>query len=161
MERESFTWTMFLPHSLQAYKISCITNISPVKSCETYKISCIQMYISKGKKRKSHIPFFLFFFCLSLFLKVKTAQFDGCKILIFWILTPSNMALLVMVLVTGHGSGHWSALKSRIFFPPSCCIAGAPMCTSYRATNSSPLFSIWVFKLWHSFMRLDTARSSK
>ena len=66
IERESPAWTWFLPLSRQAYKISCITNISPLKSCETYKIFRIQIYVSKSKERKVCITLF-FFFCLSLF----------------------------------------------------------------------------------------------
>ena len=62
-------WTLFLPLSHQAYKISHITNISPVKSCETYKISHIWMSINKSKKRKARITFFIpfacYFFCKS------------------------------------------------------------------------------------------------
>ena len=43
IERESPAWTLFLPRFRQAYKVSSIANISPVKSCETYKISRIRM----------------------------------------------------------------------------------------------------------------------
>ena len=83
-----------LPHTnvrklRYAYKISRIMNISPVKSCETYKISRILMYVSKSRKRKVRITFFFFFTC-HFFLESKHAQFDGCKILIFWFLTPSS-----------------------------------------------------------------------
>ena len=87
--KKSCHWTQFLPLSSQAYQISCITNISPVNSCETYKISRIRKYVRK-EKCTNPPPFF--FFYLSLFLRVKTAQFefDGCKILISWFFTSSN-----------------------------------------------------------------------
>ena len=46
---------------------------------------------------------FVFFFCLSLFLKVKTAQFDRCKLLIVWFLTPSNSQKLTALYMCQWG----------------------------------------------------------
>ena len=78
IQRESPAWTLCLPLSRQAYEISCITNISPVKK---HMISRIQMYLSKNEKRKVRITFFFslfFLFFFFLFLSFLFFFFFAC-----------------------------------------------------------------------------------
>ena len=127
IERDSHAWALFLTLSRQACKISHINAKRPAKLVKSHK----------SRKRLAYKLFF-FFFCSSLFLKVKTdAQFDErtrkrTAKYFFFFFGFSRQAIL-----KSWQSWHIT-INTQKAWPDEC----------YLLLKSSSLFYFKTFKMW-------------